>query len=71
MVKFEHVKHDAFSQVKRMLEFLHIPYSDSKVEWRLSKGFGMFQRIHHEEDFDPYTTELRAHVQNGIGNIIA
>ncbi len=70
VVKFENVKLDTASEVKRMLKFLHIPYNDSQLEQKLMQGYRVYHRSHHGEDFEHYTPELKKYVSKGISNIV-
>ena len=69
VVRYEDLKKDTVTQVKRMLEFLKIPYNEKELLQKLANGFGTFQRIHHEE-FEHYTPELRNLVKLAISNTI-
>ncbi len=65
MVKYEHVKADSLSQIKRMLEFLKVPYTDEELTKRLSDGFNKFKRKHNSrEEFDHFTSEQREMLMN-------
>ena len=52
-------------EVKRMNEFLGVPYSEEELRERLSEDFDLFHRSKHE-DFDPYTPEQREFVNQHI-----
>ncbi len=70
VVKYEDLKSDKLTQVKRMLDFLGVPYSDELLEQRLSKGFGKFKRKHSAEEFDHFTAGQREGVTNRTMEII-
>ena len=66
LVKYENLKDNMLSEVKRMLRFLKVDFSDKEVESRVAAGFNAFQRKHSGRDFDPYTPELRHYVQSKV-----
>ena len=66
VVNFEDLKLDTASQVKRMLEFLHISYTNDDLKQKLMEGYGAYHRNHHKEDFEYYTPELKQYVYEGI-----
>lgn len=62
VVKYEDLKSDSLTQVKRMLQFLRVPYSDEELHKRLSTDYGRFHRKHTGVEFDHYTPEQRQYV---------
>ncbi len=71
VVRYEDFKSDALTQVKRMLDFLGVPYSDEALQKRMSKDFGKFHRKHNPaSDFDHYTAEQRNHMKGLIRETI-
>ena len=69
VVKYEDLKADPVTQVKRMLAFLRYPYKDKEVEERLEGGFFHFYR-NHTDTFEHYTPEQTAHMNNVITSVI-
>ncbi len=61
-MRYEDLKRDVMTQLKRMLEFLEIPYSKEAVEKRMRKTYDNFHRRHDDNDFDYYTFEQREYV---------
>ena len=61
VVRFEDLKKDAAAEIKRIMDFLKVPYSDGEVRKRLMEGFGGFQRKHHDE-YDHFMPEQRQSV---------
>ena len=64
VVKYEDLKSDSLTQVKRMLEFLRVPYSDKELEKRLRGDFKSFQRKHTNSNFEYYTPEQKQFVKS-------
>ncbi len=63
VVRYEDLKSDLLTQVKKMLDFLGVPYSDEALQKRMSKDFGKFHRKHDPaSDFDHYTAEQRNYI---------
>ena len=69
VVKYEDLKTDPVTQVKRMLAFLRYPYKDKEVEKRLEGGFFHFYR-NHTDTFEHYTPEQTTHMNNVITSVI-
>ena len=69
VIKYEDLKTDPVTQVKRMLAFLRYPYKDKEVEERLKGGFSHFYR-NHTDTFEHYTPEQIAHMNNVITSVI-
>ncbi len=71
VVRYEDLKSDLLTQVKRMLDFLGVPYSDEALQKRMSEDFGKFHRKHDPaSDFDHYTAEQRNHITGLIRQAI-
>ena len=68
-VKYEDLKRNSTLQVKRILAFLQIPYTDQDIDRRLNEGFNSFHRTHKPE-FDHYTPGQRQRVVRAIKDII-
>ena len=69
VVKYEDLKADPVTQVKRMLTFLRHPYQDREVEERLKGGFSYYYR-NHTDTFEHYTAEQIAHMNYVIKSVI-
>ena len=70
LVKYENLKNNTLGEVKRMLHFMKVEFSDKEVESRVVAGFNSFQRKHRGREFDPYTPELRHYVQSKVNTSI-
>ena len=46
--RYEDLKQDTFTQVKRMLDFLHFGYREDELRQRMAANFSTFQQKHHE-----------------------
>ena len=69
VVRFEDLKRDIVTEVKKMLDFLEFPYLEARLEERLQKGYTQFLRS-HDDHFEHYTKEQTAHVNKAIRTII-
>ena len=69
VVRYEDLKTDSFSQVKRMLEFLKVPYSEEELEKRMMQDVKIFHRK-HQDTFQHFTPGQRAIVLSSIEMII-
>ena len=70
VVRFEDLKSDTVTEVKKMLDFFEFSYSEARLEERLQKGYTQFFRS-HDDHFEHYTKEQTAHVNKAIRTIIA
>ena len=66
VVRFEDLKTDLIGQMKRMLDFVQLPYMEDDLRSRLSEGFDKFQRIHDGEDFKHFTAQQREFVKSVV-----
>ena len=64
-VAFENLKKDLIGEVKRMLDFLSIGYTDEQLRGRLLQDFTAFRRS-HKRVFDHYTHEQRRFINSFI-----
>lgn len=69
VVKYEDLKRNTVHQVKRILTFLKIPYTDQDLEGRLARGFDSFHRS-HKPNFEHYTPLQRQRVLRAINDTI-
>ena len=67
--RYEDLKQDTFTQVKRMLDFLHFGYREDELRQRMAADFSTFQRKHHET-FEHFTREQRQIMDSGISTSI-
>ena len=72
MVKYEDLKSDSLTQLKRMLEFLRVPYSDEELEKRLGQDYGNFHRsmTNSSSSFEYYTPEQRKYISTMISDVV-
>ncbi len=67
VVKYEDLKLDTLTQIKRMLKFLKVPYSHEELTKRLSGNYERFHRPHNDSVvFDHFTPEQRQVVMKTI-----
>jgi len=66
VVKYENLKSNLFMELKRMLDFLEIPYTDQDIECTVNSNVESFHRQHHDKSFDPYSPEQRKLIINII-----
>jgi len=59
IVKFENLKSNLFSELKRMLDFLEVPYTDEDIECTVNSKSDSFHRSHHDRSYDPYSPQQR------------
>ena len=69
VVRFEDLKSDAVTEVKKMLDFLEFPYSELELKERVRDGYTQFLRS-HKDRFDHYTKEQTAHINKAIRTVI-
>ena len=71
-MKYEDLKSDSLTPIKRMLEFLRVPYSDEELEKRLSQDYRQFHRKHtnSSSSFDHYTPKQREYISAMIQNVV-
>ncbi len=70
ILRFEDVKRDKVSEVKKMLQFIDFPFDEKTVQERLQGDFGLFRR-NHTETFEHYTVEQKKWVNNMLLEMIA
>ena len=69
IIRYEDLKSDTLSQVKKMMNFLKVPVSDELLEARMSTGYEKFHRSHPQE-FEHYTPEQKQHVLAVVKEVI-
>ena len=65
VVKYEDVKNDTETEIAKMLNFLQVPYSRSRLREVVARGYSAYKRPHGEE-FEHYTRAQRASVRAAI-----
>ena len=74
VVRFEDIKNNSIVYTKKILSFLHFPYSDDEVQKRMEgfeDRFGKkFHRAHKNDSFDHFTKEQREKVRRCIQTAI-
>ena len=70
MVKYEKFKAGMLDEVKKMLNFLGVPFSEEVLKKRMSEGFETFHRSHPKE-IDYFTSEQEQYVREHIANVVA
>ena len=63
VVKYEDLKTNTVAEVKKILKFLQVPYTDEKIHSIINKGFSEFQRHGPHNTSEHYTREQRHFVQ--------
>ena len=69
IIRYEDLKSDTLSQVKKMMNFLKVPVSDALLEARMSTGYEKFHRSHPQE-FEHYTPEQKQQVLAVVKEVI-
>ena len=58
VVQFERLHTDLYTELKRMVDFLGVPYTESDLQCTVNSNSETFHRKHHETT-DPYTKKQR------------
>ena len=67
VLKYEQLLTDTAEELKRVLDFLRVPYSAAQLEKVVQQGYDRFKRTHTDkEKFDHYTESQREHVKGVI-----
>ena len=72
VVRFEDLKSDWMAEVKKMLKFLQVPYSDEILQNRMGQGYTKFQRPHHHDNrdnLDHFNPELKQFVLDSVQDV--
>ena len=67
-VKYEDIKSNTQSELRRMLDFLQVPYSSSRLKQVVARGYHTYRR-EHSETFDHYTPSQRDTVRSAIERV--
>ena len=68
IVKYEDVKKNTQTELRRMLNFLQVPYSSSRLKEVVARGYRMYRR-EHSQSFDHYTPDQRDTVRSTIERV--
>ena len=67
VVKYEDMKANTSKELRRMLNFLQVPYTEAQFQSVVTSGYEKFRRHHSsQDDYDHYTSEQRAFVNSVI-----
>ena len=69
VVRYEDIKGDHVTQVKRMLKFLEYPIDESGLDMKLNDGFDKFRRT-HKEDFEHYSSGQKKYINSMLCDTI-
>lgn len=69
VIRYEDIKSDKLSEVKKMLNFLKVPVSDQLLEARMSMDYEKFHRTRTKE-FEHYTPEQKQQVLAVVKEVI-
>ena len=70
VVKYEDLKIDTLNEVKRMLDFLRVPFSREDLKDQLLKDFTIFQR-NYSKEFEHFTPDQEEYVRQRVESVIA
>ena len=70
VIRYEDLKKDTSVSLRRMLDFLQVPYTEQRLQEVITQGFKEFKRKHSEE-FDHYTQEQRELVRSVINDTLS
>ena len=70
VIRYEDLKKDTSVSLRRMLDFLQVPYTEQRLQEVITQGFKDFKRKHSEE-FDHYTREQREFVRSVINDTLS
>lgn len=65
VVWYENLKRHPVAEVKKMLDFLQVPFSDAEVEEKLQHDFTQFYR-NHTDSFEHFTAAQKKRVNDVI-----
>ena len=70
VIRYEDLKADTAVGLRKMLDFLQVPYTEQRLQEVITQGFKEFERRHYEE-FDHYTREQRNFVRSAIKDTLS
>ena len=68
VIKYEDIKNNTQAELRRMLDFLQVPYSYSRLNEVVARGYRMYQR-EHSETFDHYTSGQRDIMRSAVEQV--
>ena len=71
IVGYENLKKNAYTELKRMLDFIGYPYSEDDVLCAVRSSGESFHRKHARKDLHPYSAEVQEFVLNEIKQVDA
>ena len=67
VIKYEDMKTNPSRELRRMLDFLQVSYTEAQFQRVVNNGYEKFKRHHSpRDDYDHYTSEQRAFVNSVI-----
>ena len=67
VIRYEDMKTNTSRELRRMLDFLQVPYAEAQFQRVVNSGYETFRRRHSpRDDYDHYTSEQRAFVNSVI-----
>ena len=67
VIRYEDMKANTSRELRRMLGFLQVPYTEAQFQRVVNSGYEKFKRRHSsQDDYDHYTSEQRAFVNSVI-----
>jgi len=66
VVKYENLKSNLYMELKRMLDFLEVPYTDQDIECTVNSNIESFHRKHHNKFSDPYSPKQRKSILDKV-----
>ena len=68
VVQYERLSTDLYTELKRMVDFLGVPYTENDLQCTVSSSSDTFHRKHHETTY-PYTKKQRELVLQKIQSV--
>lgn len=69
IIFYEQLVTDTDYQLRRMLDFLHIPHNETRMKCLLHNSSGHFKRKHKDFGFNPFTTEINRTIDDSIRKV--
>ena len=69
IVGYENIKKDAHTELKKMLDFVEYPYSESDISCAVKSSGEAFHRNHTKKHGHPYSQELQNYVLHIIKEV--
>lgn len=70
VVRYEDLKIDALTQVKRMLDFLGFPYTENELLKRMAEDYDTFHRP-SQQDFEHFTPKQKVFLQGIVRRTVS